>query len=135
MMQVQLYRSLATTNRTGIEQGFTHMWQDMLVLPLGGQGIQNDWSYHMHGQQLMSTSYGQTWTNDIFQFIQCSQNTQYAPNQQQLLVLANYLTEGIAWMTFGKQWDWRLEGRTIRRPAKIVIRLELHQIGSDHCQN
>ncbi|CAM4864767.1 unnamed protein product [Rotaria socialis] len=63
MLQIELYRSLATNNRTGIEQGFTRMWQDIVVSPLGGQGIQNDWSYHFQRTQLLS---GDAWmiTND-----------------------------------------------------------------------
>ena len=31
MIQVQLYRSLATNNITGIEQGFSRMWQDIAI--------------------------------------------------------------------------------------------------------
>ncbi|CAF3356154.1 unnamed protein product [Rotaria socialis] len=57
MLQIELYRSLATNNRTGIEQGFTRMWQDIVVSPLGGQGIQNDWSYHFQRTQLLSGAY------------------------------------------------------------------------------
>jgi hypothetical protein len=39
MLQMQLYRSLATNNLTGIEQAFPRMWNDVQILPLGGQGI------------------------------------------------------------------------------------------------
>ncbi len=49
MIQVQLYRSLATRNVTGIEQGFTRMWQDIIIQSLGKEGIQNDYSYLFHG--------------------------------------------------------------------------------------
>jgi len=36
MIQVQLFRSLATTNLTGINQGFSKMWEDVTIKPLGG---------------------------------------------------------------------------------------------------
>jgi chondroitin AC lyase len=69
MIQAQLYRSLATDNITGTEQGFTRMWKDLAVVPLGGQGVQNDWSYHFHGQQLLSGAYGQAWATNMFAFL------------------------------------------------------------------
>ncbi len=40
MIQCQIYRSLATLNMTGIEQGFSRMWQDLAISPLGRAGIQ-----------------------------------------------------------------------------------------------
>ena len=119
MIQAQLYRTLATNNVTGIEQGFRRMWQDIAVLPLGGEGIQNDWSYHFHGQQLLSGSYGSAWAGNIFSFIVCSNNTQYQPDQQKLLIFANFLTKGDAWMIIGKEWDWRVKGREISRALNI----------------
>jgi hypothetical protein len=42
MIQCQIYRSLATNNRTGTEQGFARMWQDVAISPLGRAGIQSD---------------------------------------------------------------------------------------------
>ncbi len=75
MIQAQLYRTLATNNVTGIQQGFSRMWQDIAVLPLGEQGIQNDWSYHLHGEQLLNGAYGSSWAGNIFSFVVCSNKT------------------------------------------------------------
>jgi chondroitin AC lyase len=74
------------------------MWKDMVVLPLGGQGIQSDWSYHFHGVQLLSASYGQDWALAMIIFILSTGNTQYELNQQQIITFANFLTQGDAWM-------------------------------------
>ncbi|CAF3381979.1 unnamed protein product [Rotaria sp. Silwood1] len=115
MIQIELYRSLATNNRTGLDQGFTRMWQDIVVLPLGGQGIQSDWSYHFHGTQLLSGAYGQDWALAMFIFILCSRNTQYELNQQQIIIFANFLTQGDAWMIINDRWDWQVLGRSIDR--------------------
>jgi chondroitin AC lyase len=93
MIQSQLYRSLATNNVTGTEQGFTRMWQDISVVPLGGQGIQQDWSYHFHGRQLLSGAYGESWAADIFAFVLCSNHTQYEPDAQKLTIFANLFNE------------------------------------------
>ena len=120
MIQAQLYRSLATNNISGTEQGFTRMWKDIAVLPLGGQGVQNDWSYHFHGQQLLSGAYGQSWATDMFAFILCSSATVYQPDPEKLSIFANFLTKGDAWMIIGKQWNWQVKGREISRALNIV---------------
>ncbi|UJR35046.1 hypothetical protein I4U23_027822 [Adineta vaga] len=115
MIQIELYRSLATNNRTGLQQGFTRMWKDIVVLPLGGQGIQVDWSYHFHGTQLLSGSYGQDWALAIMIFVLCTENTEYALNQKQMNVFAKFLIEGDAWMIVENLWDWQVQGRAIDR--------------------
>jgi hypothetical protein len=92
MIQVQLYRSLATNNITGIEQGFTKMWDDFTIKSLGGQGIQNDWSNHFHGLLLLSGSYGINCASDILSFFACSYGTQYGLDLEKLLIIAQFLT-------------------------------------------
>lgn len=116
MIQIELYRSLATNNRTGLSQGFSRMWEDIAVLPLGGQGIQTDWSYHFHGTQLLSAAYGQDWALAMFIFILCTRNTQYELDQQHMLIFANFLIQGDAWMIINDRWDWQVLGRAIDRP-------------------
>lgn len=120
MIQAQLYRSLATNNVTGTEEGFARMWRDIAVLPLGGQGIQNDWSHHFHGLQLLSGAYGSSWAEDMFSFILCSQSTHYEPDQEKLTIFANFLTKGDAWMIIGKEWNWHVKGREISRAVNIL---------------
>jgi chondroitin AC lyase len=116
MIQAQLYRSLATRNVTGIEQGFTRMWQDIAVQPLDKEGVQNDFAYHFHGTQLLSAAYGQDWAVNIFSFFMCSVQTQYAPDSEKLIIFAQFLTKGNAWMIIGNNWDWHVRGRAIARP-------------------
>jgi chondroitin AC lyase len=117
MIQCQLYRSLATSNTTGIEQGFSTMWQDVAISPLGGEGVQFDWSYHFHGYQLLSGAYGVAWGNNILLFLQCSRNTQYQPDDQILSLFVNFLTKGDAWMIMTNYWDWNVVGRGVSDPG------------------
>jgi hypothetical protein len=77
MIQVEIYRSLATNNITGIEQGFTRMWEDVAIQSSSNVGIQFDWAYHFHGTQLLSGDYGMSWAQNIFGFVLCSQETKY----------------------------------------------------------
>lgn len=115
MIQVQLYRSLATKNLTGINQGFSRMWEDVTMKPLGGQGLVNDWSYHFHGVLLLSGSYGSVWAGDVLLFLVCGYGTQYALEANKTLLLAQAITKGYAWMIVGKQYDWLVVGRELDR--------------------
>ena len=124
MVQIELYRSIATNNRTGIEEGFTRIWKDVVVLPLGGQGIQYDWAYHFHGAQLLPASYGQDWALAMIIFIVSTQNTQYELNQPQLVIFAKFLTQGDAWMIKDNIWDWQVLGRAIDRAGTNFATLE-----------
>lgn len=117
MIQVELYRSLATNNITGIEQGFEKMWDDVNIKPVGGQGIQYDWSYHFHGTLLLSGSYGSAWTRNIILFSLCSDQTPYELDKDKLLIIAKLLTKDDAWMIIGNQWDWQTIGRGIDGPS------------------
>ncbi len=117
-IQVEIYRSLATNNITGIQQGFARMWQDVVIRPSYDVGIQYDWSYHFHGNQLLSGSYGWIWAQNIFTFIICSEGTPYGIQEEQLSLIVQFLTKGDAWMIIGKNWDWHVIGREIARPDR-----------------
>jgi hypothetical protein len=69
MIQIQLYRSLVTNNITGIEQGFIRMWEDVAIQTADNVGVQYDWSYHFHGIQLLSGSYGMIWRKIFFHLL------------------------------------------------------------------
>jgi chondroitin AC lyase len=117
MIQSQIYRSLATSNTTGIEQGFSRMWEDIAISPLGGEGVQYDWSYHFHGLQLLSGAYGLVWAQNLLLFLQCSHNTKYQPDDQPLSIFIDFLTKGDAWMIMTNEWDWHSVGRAVSNPG------------------
>jgi hypothetical protein len=117
MIQVQLYRSLATRNTTGIEQGFSRMWQDVIISNTTQNGIQADWAYHFHNKLILSGSYGRDWANNILLFTQCSFNTQYQPDDRALSLFVNFLTKGDAWMIMTDEWDFHVIGRFIAEPG------------------
>ena len=116
MIQVELYRSLATRNLTGIEQGFRRMWADVAIQSVDQVGIQFDWSYHFHGTQLYSGVYGMFWAQNIFGFLACSEQTSYAMNDTQLEIFARFIIQGDAWMIVDRFFDWNVLGRVVSRP-------------------
>ena len=118
MLQVQIYRSLATNNASGLQQAFSRMWQEAGISLIDEQGLRPDWTYHFHGPQLMSgASYGILWITNLLLFFQCSYNTTYQPDEGTLFTIGNYLIQGDAWMIIGNQWDWSVVGREVSSPG------------------
>lgn len=118
-LQVQLYRSLATSNYSAVAQAFELMWQTVQVQNLSTMGIQTDWSYHFHGQQLLTAAYGDAWATNILHFHMASRETQYALSQDRLETFGRFLTEGDAWFTMGSVWTWGIIGRVIDRGVHV----------------
>ena len=121
MIQSQIYRSLATRNLTGLEQGFSQMWQDVRISPLLTEGVQSDYAYHFHGSQIYSGGYGFVWADNLFLFLRCSFQTKYEPSQEQLTVFGDFLTKGDAWMIVNNQFDFNVVGRSVSRPFELRI--------------
>jgi len=118
MLQIQIYRSLATRNTTGLEQAFSRMWEDVNMANSSNEGVQYDWAYHFHTRQLLSGSYGMIWVNNVLLFTQCTANTRYQPNPNVATLVANYLTKGDAWMIMTNVWDFNVFGRTVANPGQ-----------------
>lgn len=117
MIQSEIYRSLATKNVTGIEQAFSRMWQDVVISNVSREGIQVDFAYHFHSKLFYSGAYGRDWVNNILLFIQCSFNTKYQPDDNVLVLLAEFLVHGDAWVIVNNEWDWHVLGRFIAAPG------------------
>ena len=115
MLQVQLFRGLATTNYSAVAEAFDHMWQTVQVQNLSIMGIQTDWSYHFHGQQLLTAAYGDAWATNILHFHLATRGTRYALANDRLETFGRFLTEGDAWFTMGSVWTWGIIGRIIDR--------------------
>ena len=113
MIQIEIYRSSATNNRTGIDQGFPRMWKDVIISSTGEEGVQYDWSYHFHSNQLLTASYGVVWINNVLLFLLCSDQIQYQPDDQVMSLAVDFLINGAAWMIMSNQWDWHIARRSI----------------------
>ena len=120
MLQIEIYRSLATKNITGLEEGFSRMWEDVNFSNASAAGVQPDWGYHFHAYELLSGSYGLMWANDVLVFLECAFNTRYLPNEETLLFFANFLVKGDAWMIMTDEWDWHVRGRGISTPNQLA---------------
>ncbi|CAF1172952.1 unnamed protein product [Adineta steineri] len=118
-LQIQLYRGLATSNYSAVEQGFELMWQTVQIQNLSTMGIQSDWSYHFHGSQLLPAAYGDAWATNILHFHMATRGTQYALAKDRIETFGRFLTRSDAWFTMGSVWTWALIGRVIDRGVHV----------------
>ena len=119
MLRVQLWRGLATSNASAVAQAFAKLQADIVVgdVTRGWEGVQVDSSYHFHGAQLLSASYGAGWLATQLSFADIAAGTAWAVPAEANAVLAQFVAEGDAYLTFGKQFDWGTIGRGIDRPG------------------
>jgi chondroitin AC lyase len=129
MIQVELMRGLASNNYSAVMQGFTAMWADVsLKSPTqNGQGIMPDHSYHFHGEQILSFSYGADYLSDILLFFRVAVGTVYSLPANTIDLLASFMAEGNAHLTFGNYFDYNLVGRNVDRPSS----LQTYYVGTD----
>ena len=119
MLQVQIFRGLATSNYSAVSQGFDLMWETVKVQNLSTMGIQTDWSYHYHGLELLTGAYGNAWATNILHSHLATRNTQYALSHDRVELFGRFLTEGDAWFTMGSVWTSGILGRVIDRGVHV----------------
>jgi chondroitin AC lyase len=83
-----------------------------------GEGIQADWSFHQHGEILMSGSYGLPFAVDTARLVAITQGTTFAFTDAQIDILSAYMLDGQQWMIRGRTFDYGAVGREICRQGK-----------------
>lgn len=82
----------------------------------GGDGIQTDLSFHQHGPQLQTGSYGSSFAQEAARFILITRNTPYAMPQTNVDVVADFAVDGLAWGMYGSHFDVSIIGREVTKP-------------------
>ena len=79
------------------------------------QGIQPDFSFYQHGDQLYSGGYGRGFSSDCPKFAALARETAFAFDAESVEILTNYLLEGQQWMIRAGTFDYSACGREISR--------------------
>ncbi|MGM0487438.1 MAG: polysaccharide lyase 8 family protein [Planctomycetota bacterium] len=80
-----------------------------------GEGIQADYSFHQHGPQLYSGSYGMAFTGDWAEMASLLRNTQFAFDTKHVRNFRGYLLDGQQWMVRDGLFDYSPCGRAVTR--------------------
>ncbi len=80
-----------------------------------GEGIQPDFSFYQHGDQLYSGGYGRGFSVDCSRFAALAEGTEFAFSDEKLQILSSYLLDGQQWMIRGTTFDYSACGREVSR--------------------
>lgn len=114
-MHTQLYRACATRSETEMKEAFDCLYGVIKVQPPGGEGIQADFSFHQHGNTLLSGSYGYEFARDCGELIALSWGTAYQIPPETLRAYSGFLLDHLQWTMRGKRMDYAVIGRSVAR--------------------
>ena len=79
------------------------------------EGIQPDYSFYQHGQQLYSGGYGKGFSHDCPYFAALAAGTTFAFSEEKVDIMVRYLLDGQQWMIRNQVFDYSACGREISR--------------------
>ena len=79
----------------------------------GDDGIQPDWSYHLHGPQQQFGNYGLAFLSSMTFFYKLFENTSYQLNEEQRSILVNLIDHGYRWVIWHRRMDISSLGRQL----------------------
>jgi chondroitin AC lyase len=85
------------------------------------EGIQPDYSFHQHGDQLYNGGYGLAFGNDVARYISYAWGTSWQVPADKMEVFTNYMLDGQQWMVRGRIFDYSTVGREITRAGKVAV--------------
>ncbi len=88
--------------------------EDEIVITTG-EGIQPDFSFYQHGEQLYSGGYGRGFSVDCPRFAALADGTAFAFDDEKIEILSSYLLDGQQWMIRGETFDYSACGREVAR--------------------
>ena len=79
----------------------------------GVDGIQPDWSYHLHGPQQQFGNYGLAFLSSMSFFYKLFENTSYQLTDHQRSILVNLVEKGYKWVIWHRHMDISSLGRQL----------------------
>jgi chondroitin AC lyase len=114
-LQVEIARGVSTQNTSAVIEGFARAWEEVRVVNTSSMGIETDMSYHFHGSQIMSGSYGCDSAGSLFDFWQLANGTQFDCSATTKNLMASWMVDGDSWMSIRSIFDFGVVGRSVAR--------------------
>ena len=89
-----------------------------------GEGIQPDYSYHMHQAMLQMRTYGFHTVNSMDRFSYVMRGTELAVPHDKMVVLRNFLLEGHSWFVWNGMYDYSGMARNLRGQNMVGTRID-----------
>jgi chondroitin AC lyase len=117
---IEIVRGCLEGNWNTVAEGYDRMYQEIRIVGPAEEGIQQDNSFHQHGQQLYNGGYGLAYANDIGRFVAFAWGTHFQIPSERMAVFSSYLLDGEQWLVRGNVIDYSTVGREITRQGKVV---------------
>lgn len=110
------FHSILSGDLTAAQIARNNVGSTCAVFPLGVEGVQADFSFHQHGEQLYTGGYGTAWGDDVANFALFTSGTSGLQlSSTQLATVLDFVHEGIRWGLFHNYFDPSIIGREIVR--------------------
>ena len=131
MATITLQLGLVTGSTPTVTSALARLYSDLNVVPQPSEGIQHDGSFHQHGAELLSGSYGAVFSTRMLQVHTLTANTSLTMPPDKLESFARLLLDGQQWVTTASG-DWALAviGRSISAPGRHRVGLSTAAIRS-----
>jgi chondroitin AC lyase len=114
---IEIARGLMENDPAALAEGFSRMYEEIRIVTQPEDGIEQDYSFHQHGQQLYNGGYGLDFANDVSRFISYGWGTRFQIPADRMTIFSAYLLDGEQWMIRGDGFDYAAVGREITRAA------------------
>ena len=112
---IRLMAGLLWDDPGAIRTGSMTIRNELCLVPIGGEGLQADWSFHQHGIQLQIGNYGLEFLRDQIWWMRVLAGTPLAYPAEKTALLDHYLMDCLRWTV----WDGAMEpsacGRMVLR--------------------
>jgi chondroitin AC lyase len=116
---IEIARGCMQNDPAALQEGFSRMYEEIRIVTQPEDGIQQDYSFHQHGQQLYNGGYGLDFANDVSRFVSYSWGTRFQIPADRMSIFSAYLLDGEQWMIRDGGFDYAAIGREITRPALV----------------
>jgi chondroitin AC lyase len=116
--EITIGRGLLEGNPKLVKSAFKRIADEIRVT--GREGIQQDFSFHQHGNCLYNHGYGAGFAVDCSRLAGLAAKTRFAFPGEKINILASYVLDGSQWMAYGNAGDYGAEGREITRPGQTA---------------
>ncbi len=86
-----------------------------VLQPAAGEGVQADWSFHMHGPILYTGGYGAEFLLPVAELALVARGTAAALAPDRIAFLENYILDHMQWVVYDARFDASTVGRNLTR--------------------
>ena len=106
-----LMQGIFESDPVRIQKAVDAMSGTIFIAERGVEGIQSDYSYHLHGAQQQFGNYGREAMGAITPFCEILADTSFAFTDEQIDILSNFFTQEFRWVLWRGYMDMIASGR------------------------